>query len=240
MKKTPASIFLPLYAYDEAYGASAGLLCGVDEAGRGPLAGDVFAAAVVLDPKMPKIPRLNDSKQVTARHREEIYAEIQSSAMAYSVRRATVQEIWTYNILGATRKAMRDAINDVAEQMKQKRNTVPNLILIDGNRLPSDVAYEMKAIVKGDATSAHIAAASILAKVERDRDMQRLAEQYPEYHFEKNKGYATKEHIEAIQKYGPLPVHRLFFLKQIFPDLEKQLIANGIIKDRKKRGGSCL
>jgi ribonuclease HII len=160
----------PLYEYDEAVRNDTGIFCGVDEAGRGPLAGDVYAAAVILDPDNP-IEGLNDSKKLSEKKRDALYDEIMEKAKDYCIARATVAEIEELNILAATMLAMKRAVSGL-------ENT-PNLALVDGNRIP-ELPCEARTVVKGDATSASIAAASILAKVERDRYMKEMAEKYPD------------------------------------------------------------
>ncbi len=195
-----------LSEYDEAVRNSVGSFCGVDEAGRGPLAGDVYAAAVILDTQNP-IEGLNDSKKLSEKKREALYDEITEKAKDYCIARATVAEIEEINILAAAMLAMKRAVNGLSEK--------PNLALIDGNKTP-DLDIEAKAVVKGDATSESIAAASILAKVERDRYMKKMAEEYPQYLFEKHKGYGTKLHYEKILEYGPCPIHRPSFLKKLY------------------------
>lgn len=181
------------------------LLCGVDEAGRGPLAGPVYAAAVML-PRGLELKGLNDSKKLSEKRREELYDEIISSAVSYGIAFATVEEIEERNILGATFLAMNRALAQLKPQ--------PELALIDGNR-NSGISLPSRCIVKGDGRCADIAAASILAKVSRDRVMLRLARDYPEYHFEQHKGYGTKLHYEALRQYGPSPVHRSSFLRKM-------------------------
>ena len=178
--------------------------CGVDEAGRGPLAGDVYAAAVILDPDNP-IEGLNDSKKLTEKRREALFPEIQEKALAWCIGIATVEEIDSVNILEATYLAMRRAV----EGLKVK----PSMALVDGNRNPG-LGIPTRLLVKGDATSASVAAASILAKVARDRYMKELAEQYPEYRFEQHKGYGTALHYEMLDEFGISPVHRMSFLKK--------------------------
>lgn len=182
------------------------IICGVDEAGRGPLAGPVFAAAVIL--KMEdNIQGLNDSKKISEKKREQMFDEIRNRAVDYGIAYATEEEIEKINILNATFLAMKRAI----DSLKLK----PQMALIDGNRLPRDLSMPARAIVKGDSLSASIAAASILAKVSRDRLMREISETYPEYGFEKHKGYGTKMHIEALIKYGPCKIHRKSFLNKI-------------------------
>lgn len=194
-----------LLEYDEAVRGSVGTFCGVDEAGRGPLAGDVYAAAVVLDPHKP-IEGLNDSKKLSEKKREALYDEIIEKAENYCIARATVEEIESINILNAAMLAMSRAVKGLDQEL--------SLVLVDGNRLP-DVPFEARALVKGDGISASIAAASILAKVTRDRYMKEQAEIYPGYGFEKHKGYGTKQHCEALRQLGPCSIHRPSFLKKI-------------------------
>ena len=178
-----------------------GLIAGVDEAGRGPLAGPVVAAAVILDDLNP-IKGLNDSKKLTAKQREKLFDEIRAKALCCSVAQASVEEIDQLNILQATLLAMRRAV----EGLRLK----PAKVLVDGNRLPTlDVLSE--AIVKGDATVPAISAASILAKVTRDRWCAELDAQHPEYGFASHKGYGTAEHLAALQAHGACPQHRKTF-----------------------------
>lgn len=179
-------------------------LCGVDEAGRGPLAGPVFAACVVLDPDHP-IEGLNDSKKLTEKRREALFGEILEHALDYSIAAASEREIDEINILQATFLAMRRAYEGLCEP--------PVLALVDGNRNPG-FGCGTRLVVKGDATSASIAAASILAKVSRDRYMLELDRQYPQYAFAKHKGYGTKLHYERLDAYGISEVHRRSFLKK--------------------------
>lgn len=181
-------------------------ICGVDEAGRGPLAGPVCAAAVIL-PVDIQIEGLNDSKKLSEKKREQLYDVIIDRAVSYSVAFGTLEEIEEYNILNATYLAMNRAIKGLRIK--------PDFALIDGNRVPKDIKIPCETIVKGDFKSASIAAASILAKVTRDRLLVQYDEKYPEYNFKKHKGYGTKEHYEAIKKYGVCDVHRLSFLKNV-------------------------
>lgn len=189
----------------EAKNAGYSVVCGVDEAGRGPLAGPVFAAAVIL-PENTMIAGLNDSKKLSEKKRELLYDEIKAKAVAYNVAFATEKEIDEINILNATFLAMRRAVDGL--QIR------PDFALIDGNRTP-ELNVPARAIIKGDALSASIAAASILAKVERDRLMKILSEKYPEYSLEQHKGYGTKLHVELIKKHGPSAIHRRSFLRKI-------------------------
>lgn len=180
-------------------------ICGVDEAGRGPLAGPVCAAAVIL-PDDTIIEGVNDSKKLSEKKREALFDVIISSVRSYSIAYATVDEIENMNILNATMLAMKRAVEGL--------NVKADYAMIDGNRLPNlDIDSEF--IIKGDAKSMSIAAASILAKVSRDRLLYEYAKEYPQYHFDKHKGYGTKAHVEALKKYGPCPYHRLSFLGKI-------------------------
>ena len=182
------------------------LLCGVDEAGRGPLAGPVFAAAVILRPDA--IPEgLNDSKKLTERKREALFDPICESALAYCIASASVQEIEQYNILQATYLAMSRAV--------QGLSVCPDLTLIDGNRIPPQLTGNTRFVIKGDALSASIGAASVLAKVSRDRYMVEMDARYPEYAFAKHKGYGTALHYDCLRAHGPSPEHRLSFLKNM-------------------------
>ena len=180
-------------------------VCGVDEAGRGPLAGPVCAAAVILPPGL-EIAGLNDSKKLSEQKREELFDVIAAKAEAIGIAFATVEEIEERNILGATFLAMNRAIALLEPQ--------PALALIDGNR-NTGIEVPSRCIVKGDAKCASIAAASILAKVTRDRYMREMAERYPEYGFEKHKGYGTAAHYAALREHGPSPIHRPSFLKKM-------------------------
>lgn len=191
---------------DSLYSQDIQLICGVDEAGRGPLAGPVCAAAVIL-PKHLEIPGLNDSKKLTDKKRRELFPIIQEKALAYGIAFSSEQEIDEINILQATFLAMKRAMEQLS--------ITPQLALIDGNR-ETDFGLPVKTVVHGDSLSANIAAASILAKVSRDNLMEKLAGQYPEYGFEIHKGYGTKAHYQALDKYGPSPIHRMTFLKKYY------------------------
>ena len=186
----------------ELHSQGVGLICGVDEAGRGPLAGPVCAAAVIL-PAEADLPGLNDSKKLSEKKREQLFPEIQRIALAWSVAFATVEEIEERNILGATMLAMNRAIAGLSLK--------PELALIDGNR-NKEIEMPSRCVVHGDARCASIAAASILAKVSRDRLMVELSREYPQYGFEQHKGYGTRAHYEALREYGPCPAHRPSFL----------------------------
>lgn len=181
-------------------------VCGVDEAGRGPLMGPVSAAAVIL-PEGEIIEGINDSKKLSEKKREALYDVIIEKAVSWSVAFASVEEIEEFNILNATYLAMNRAIEELS---------VPaDYALIDGNRVPKDIKIDCETVVKGDAKSLSIAAASILAKVTRDRLVLEYDEEFPEYKFADHKGYGTAAHIEAIKKYGPTKYHRPSFLKNI-------------------------
>lgn len=190
---------------NELYDGGLHLICGVDEAGRGPLAGPVCAAACIL-PRGLEIEGLNDSKKLTEKCREALYDVICEKAITYGIAFASVEEIEELNILGATYLAMNRAIAQLS--------VVPELALIDGNR-NEKIEVPSQAVVKGDSRCADIAAASILAKVTRDRYMLEMSKQYPEYGFEKHKGYGTKAHYEAIRNHGVTPIHRPSFLKKM-------------------------
>ena len=190
---------------NEIYAGGVRLLCGVDEAGRGPLAGPVCAAAVIL-PQNCEIQGLNDSKKLTEKKREALFDVICAAAVSYGIAFATVEEIEEYNILGATFMAMNRAVAML--------DPVPELALIDGNR-NTGIQIPSRCIVGGDGKCADIAAASVLAKVTRDRYMRQMAELYPQYGFEKHKGYGTKAHYDAIRAYGPSPIHRPSFLRKM-------------------------
>lgn len=188
------------------YSETVQLICGVDEAGRGPLAGPVCAAAVIL-PRDLQIPGLTDSKKLTDKKRRELFPVIQEQAVAYGIGLASEQEIDEINILQATFLAMRRALDQLSVR--------PDLALIDGNR-ETDFGLPVKTVVRGDSLSANIAAASILAKVTRDNIMIQLSEQYPDYGFEIHKGYGTKAHYAALTEHGASPVHRRSFLKKFY------------------------
>lgn len=187
--------------YDNGYS----IIAGVDEAGRGPLAADVFAAAVIL-PKGLIIEGLNDSKKLSENKRDALYDEIVKSSIAFGVGRASAREIDEINILNATFLAMGRAIDNLS--------IMPDFVLIDGN-MARNIEIEHKCVVKGDSLSLSIAAASIIAKVSRDRYMTELDKSYPQYGFAKHKGYGTKAHVEAIIEFGACIEHRESFLKKI-------------------------
>lgn len=190
---------------NEIYDSGVELICGVDEAGRGPLAGPVCAAAVIL-PCGLEIEGLNDSKKLSEKKRDKLFESICSEAVSYGIAFASVEEIEEINILNAAMLAMNRAI--------EKLSVKPALALVDGNR-NSAIKMPSRCVVKGDAKCADIAAASILAKVTRDRYMLEMAEKYPAYHFEKHKGYGTKLHYEALREYGPCEIHRPSFLRKM-------------------------
>ena len=194
-----------LFHYDRQFNRK--LICGIDEAGRGPLAGPVSVGAVIMPlDDADIIAGINDSKKLSAKKRDELYDIIKNKAVAYSCIMLDNNIIDEINILETTKRAMYNAV----ESLKIK----PELVLIDAVNLNLDT--ESKAIIKGDATSYNIAAASIIAKVTRDRLMDEYDAMYPEYNFKSNKGYGTKEHIEAIKKYGPCPIHRKTFIKNFY------------------------
>lgn len=195
-----------LYDFDAEQRAQYGALCGVDEAGRGPLCGPVCCAAVMLNPQDP-IEGINDSKKLTEKKREALFEEIIKRAIAYKVVFISPQEIDERNILWATMDGMTQAVAGLTRR--------PEYVLIDGNRCPPDLDVPARAVVKGDATSASIAAASILAKVSRDRYMVELDQAYPQYQLAKHKGYPTALHYELIAKYGIQPFYRRSFLKKL-------------------------
>jgi ribonuclease HII len=176
-------------------------IAGVDEVGRGPLVGDVVTAAVILDPARP-ISGLNDSKKLSEKKREALFDIIRENALAFAIGRCSAAEIDEFNILQATMKAMQRAVAGLVIQ--------PEFVLIDGNRCPA-LMMPSQAIVKGDSLVAEISAASILAKVTRDREMAELDLQYPQYGFAQHKGYPTAQHLAALAEHGPLSIHRRSF-----------------------------
>ena len=195
-----------LWEYENAvYGEGYEAVCGVDEAGRGPLAGPVCAAAVML-PRGLVIPGLDDSKKLSERRREALYDEIRAQALGWSIAFASVAEIERLNILGATYLAMNRALEGLPR--------APQLALVDGNRTEG-IAFSCRAVVGGDGRCADIAAASILAKVTRDRYMREMGEKFPGYGFEKHKGYGTAAHYAALRELGPCEIHRLSFLRKM-------------------------
>lgn len=190
----------------ECFAEGYSLICGVDEAGRGPLAGPVCAAAVILPPNA-EIPGLNDSKKLTDKKRRELFPIIKETAIAYGIAFASHEEIDGINILQATYLAMERAMAQLSVK--------PDLALIDGNRA-KDFGLPVKTVIHGDSLSASIAAASVLAKVTRDEYMEQMAVEYPQYGFEIHKAYGTKAHYEALRAHGPSPIHRMTFLKKFY------------------------
>lgn len=180
-------------------------ICGIDEAGRGPLAGPVCAAAVIL-PENTVIEGVNDSKKLSEKKREALFDVIKDASISYCIAYASVEEIENMNILNATMLAMKRAVEGL--------DVKADYAMVDGNKMPQ-LDIDGECIVKGDAKSISIACASILAKVSRDRLLYKYAEEYPQYHFDKHKGYGTKVHIEALKEYGPCPYHRMSFLRKI-------------------------
>lgn len=198
---------MPDYSYEiSAKEKGYNFICGVDEAGRGPLAGPVCAAAVIL-PEGAVIEGLNDSKKLSEKKREALFDKVKETAIAWSVAFASVEEIEEHNILNATFIAMNRAIEGL--------DVKADFALIDGNRVPKEIKIPCETVVKGDSLSMSIAAASILAKVTRDRLMLELDEKYPMYEFKKHKGYGTALHMDLIRKYGPSECHRPSFLKKL-------------------------
>lgn len=206
MAKKQPILQTALFEFDAQVRTHAALFCGVDEAGRGPLAGDVYAAAVILRPDA-LIAGLNDSKKITEARREDMVPEIKEKALAWAIASATVEEIEQMNILQAAMLAMQRAVEQLS--------VAPALALIDGNRAPA-LQIPVQTLIGGDAKSASIAAASVLAKTARDASLRELDEQYPMYGFAKHKGYGTKAHYEAIRQYGLCPAHRPSFLKKFY------------------------
>lgn len=199
---------MPDYTFEKAAHDEGFLtVCGVDEAGRGPLAGPVCAAAVIL-PDGLVIDGLNDSKKLSEKQRERLYDEIVSSAVSWSVAFAGVEEIEKYNILEATFIAMNRAIDGLSPK--------PDMALIDGNKEPRGAKLPCRTVIKGDSLSCSIAAASVIAKVTRDRLMTEYAKEYPQYGFDKHKGYGTAAHYRAVDESGLCPIHRPSFFKKYF------------------------
>lgn len=212
-----------LLFFDKQYNTK--YILGVDEAGRGPGAGDVFAACVCFDLEnvelIRSLKKLNDSKKLSSNVRDELYKIIISNS-TYSINQSSVYDIDKFNILNATFLAMEKSVKNVVLQLDvQNNNDV--LVLVDGNKKIKNLDLNMHTVVKGDGKSASIAAASILAKVSRDNYMIKLDEQFPNYNWKKNKGYLTKEHLNAIDKYGMVKYHRKSFLKKHFESKSKQL-----------------
>lgn len=190
----------------ECYAHGAQVVCGVDEAGRGPLAGPVCAAAVVL-PQDLEISGLNDSKKLTDKKRRELFELIVEKALSYKIVMVDEKVIDEINILQATLSAMQQCVSEL--------DITPDMVLVDGNRAP-DLPMSVKTVIKGDSLSANIAAASILAKVTRDQFMEKMDEAYPQYGFAIHKGYGTKRHYEALSEFGPCSIHRMTFLKKFY------------------------
>lgn len=201
----------PLFEYDRTIRILHPVFCGLDEAGRGPLAGDVFAAAVIFEDGV-FIEGLDDSKKLTEKKREMLFDEIINKAKSFCIATASVEEIEEINILNAAMLAMKRACEGL--------DVKAEYAIADGNKFPP-LDIEGMAVVKGDATSASIAAASVLAKVSRDRYMKEIAEEYPQWQFERHKGYGTKLHYEMLDKYGQSPVHRTSFLKKYYAAKQK-------------------
>ena len=220
-RRTDEEISAPLYAYDADIRAQYGCFAGVDEAGRGPLCGPVCVAACILDPEAP-VYGINDSKKLSEKKREALFDQIVEKALAYRIVFVGPDIIDRDNILNATMGGMRQAV--------ERLDIVPNLVLVDGNRIPAGLTMPAQPVVKGDATSASIGAASILAKVSRDRYMLELDKQYPQYQLAKHKGYGTKLHYELIAQYGIQPFYRRSFLKK------QGLLARGQVMDRAGTG----
>ena len=199
-----------LWRYEDPLRAEGKVLCGVDEAGAGPLMGPVYAAAVIL-PREAELPGLNDSKKLTEKKREALFDEIVEKALAYKIIFVGPEIIDRDNILNATMGGMRQAVEGL--------DIVPNLVLVDGNRTPKDLLLPAQPVGKGDATSASIGAASVLAKVSRDRYMLELDRQYPQYGIAKHKGYGTAAHMAALRQYGPAPIYREKFVRFLREDV---------------------
>ena len=198
---------MPDYEFEKAaVNSGFSCICGVDEAGRGPLAGPVCAAAVIL-PEGAVIAGLDDSKKLTEKKREKLFDEIKEKALYWSIKTASVEEIEQLNILNCAMLAMKRAAESLG--------VTPDMALADGNKTPQ-LSCPVQFVIKGDAKSQSIAAASILAKVARDRYMKEMALKYPQYSFEKHKGYGTKAHYQALDEYGPCEIHRMSFLKKYY------------------------
>ncbi len=196
-----------LIAFDEEFRKGHKMVCGVDEAGRGCLAGEVYAGAVIFD-ETTYIEGLNDSKKLSAKQRDFLFDEIVSKCVCYCVATATVQEIESLNILNASMLAMKRAVEGLSVK--------PNIVLVDGNKIPNINVSEVYSIIKGDGKSFSIAGASILAKVCRDRYMLQMAEKYPNYAFDRHKGYGTKLHYQRLEQFGKCDIHRPSFLKKFY------------------------
>lgn len=209
MKETEIERLKNLKRYEEnLYKEGYQLICGIDEAGRGPLAGPVSVGAVIMKPESI-LEWVNDSKKVTEKRREILYDKIIEDSLAWSVQLISQKEIDELNILEATKKGLSLAIKDIIAQLKRK----PDIIIVDALREIDTFGIPYQSIIKGDATCYSIACASILAKVTRDRVMKQWDEVYPEYGFANHKGYGTAKHIQAIKEKGPCPIHRKSFIK---------------------------
>lgn len=220
-----------LWRHDRRLAPEGGILCGVDEVGRGPLAGSVVAACVVLDLRARPIRGVDDSKKLSAEAREELAPLIRERAVAWAVGEANVEEIDTLNIYHASHLAMRRALEALMVSGARAQVPAPALVLVDGNRTVPGVAHAQRAVVGGDALSASIAAASILAKVARDRALVEADALYPHYGFARHKGYATREHRDALRLHGPCPLHRRSFrldFNQVELALEQEMPNPGI------------
>lgn len=202
---------IEMKAFDQETTGNAGFIAGVDEVGRGPLAGPVVAAAVILS-KDFDVPGIDDSKKLTEKRREALFPLIKENALAYGIGMADHKRIDEINILEATKEAMTQAVKEAENMLKEKQSANIDHILFDAMKIPA-IPLPQTSVIKGDAKSLSIAAASVLAKVTRDRMMVELAEEYPDYAFEKNKGYGTKAHYEGLEKAGPCEIHRMTFLK---------------------------
>lgn len=213
---------MSLFEFDKRYGVNS--LCGVDEAGRGPLAGPVVAAAVILKPDAKTfLSEVNDSKKLSEKKREKLYDKIIENSLHYAIGIVDVDYIEKFNILQATFLAMKKAVEQIELQ--------PDLVLVDGNKLP-DLKMRAEFVIKGDSKSASIAAASIIAKVTRDRMMIKFHEKYPNYGFDRHKGYGTKEHYSNIIEYGVIPIHRMSFLKKIREKIPTVQSINGQLGEK--------
>ncbi|MBP3384446.1 MAG: ribonuclease HII [Firmicutes bacterium] len=197
--------------FDKEKAGGCRFICGVDEVGRGPLAGPVITAAVVL-PEDFDIPGIDDSKKLTEKKREALFPVIKEHALAYGIGEASHERIDEINILQATKEAMTQAVENCAVMLRERHGEDIEHVLFDAMKIDA-VKYPQSSVIKGDAQSLSIAAASVIAKVTRDRMMVEMAEKYPHYAFEKNKGYGTKAHYEGLEKAGPCEIHRMTFLK---------------------------
>lgn len=202
---------IDMKAFDQETTSESTFIAGVDEVGRGPLAGPVVAAAVVLPPEFD-VPGIDDSKKMTEKRREAMFPIIKEKALAYGIGMVDHKRIDEINILEATKEAMIQAIENASAMLREKQGAEIQHVLFDAMQIPA-VELPQTSVIKGDAKSLSIAAASVMAKVTRDRMMVDLAEVYPDYAFEKNKGYGTKAHYEGLEKVGPCEIHRMTFLK---------------------------